>query len=73
MSFLRRLIGLSCVFHGFVGRLVRGLVISCAVARRGDTVRVRGTLVEFRSSLMGIIGHRFFSCVLLTAGNSSDD
>ena len=57
MSFLRSLVGLDGVLHGLPGMLVPRLVIFLLVMRCGDPMRVRGHLVEFRSSLMRIFRH----------------
>ena len=54
---MRPLKGLVGVFKCLFGMLASGLVIFFPVVRCGDSVRVRGELVEFGSPLVRVIWH----------------
>jgi hypothetical protein len=56
-SFQRGLVCFVGVLHRLPGMLVASEVILLAVMHGGGAVRVRGQLVEFRSSYMRIVGH----------------
>ena len=61
MSFLRELVSLGGVFQGLPGILVPSHMIFFAVVRRGNTMCVRGEIVELRGSLMHVFWHIFVS------------
>jgi hypothetical protein len=51
------LVGFLCVLHGLPGQLVAAQVIALIVVRHGSPVSVRGKLVKFSGSSMGIARH----------------
>jgi hypothetical protein len=52
-----KFICLGGVFHRLAGKLVAGLVVPFVVMHRGDTVGVRGEVMELSCSDMGFSGH----------------
>ena len=59
MSFLCELVSFGGVFQGLPGMLLSGLMIFLTVVRRGNTVCVRGEIVELRGSLVHVFWHMF--------------
>ena len=57
MSFLRLLVSFLRVFHGLPGQFVPAQVIAFIVMGGGSPVGMRGKLVKFGGSLMGIARH----------------
>jgi hypothetical protein len=57
MGFLRPLKGLVGVSKRLFGMVASGLVIFFPAVRCGDSVRVRGELLKFGSSLVRVIWH----------------
>jgi hypothetical protein len=57
MSFLGRLERFIGMFKCLFGMLVSGLVIFFPVMHGGSSVRVRGLLVKFGSSLVRVLWH----------------
>ena len=61
MSFLCERVSLGGVFHGLPGIVVPSLMVFFAVVHCGNTVCVRGEIVELYSSLMLVFWPTVFS------------
>ena len=57
VSFLGELVRLGGVLQGLPRKFVGGFMVLFVVMHGSGTVRVRGQFVEFRGSLVRILGH----------------